>query len=629
VFSSIDRIEGKYDDCLRLASYIPRMSLPSRSSVYFAFATAFVAASSAAAVSQSTKDGGFYAGFERLGHVLARVNDSYVEEIPSDTLIDATVRGLSSILDPHTAYFDEKESDELKTHTSGQFGGLGITIGVRENILTVISPLVGTPAQRMGIQAGDKITEIDGKSTKGITVDDAVSKLRGVPGTKVTIKIWREGFSQPLAFTITREVIKIESVPYYGMLPGKVGYIKLVQFSEPTSNDVEKALRALKAQGATSYVLDLRYNPGGLLTQSVEVSELFLPKNRVVVSTRGRMKSQNSELSSQRDPVIDTTVPLVVLVNGGSASAAEIVSGAIQDWDRGVILGTQTFGKGSVQTIFPMDKKYSLKLTCAFYYTPSGRCINKKENGIRWKQQALKDSLSKSDTALAKKDGDDEMSPEFDDGFPSDTALDTTGHQSFSTKVLGRKVWDAGGILPDIRVPGRKMNAWQQDIERRNLFFRFAIQAKARLLAKGKIDSNWRASDAVVEDFRTFLKNDSIKFRFEGPQVRLLKEMRRSIKIDSSRGDNQSAAERKLLRERIDALDSAISKSSEGLFQVNREYVREGITREVLMAVAGVNGATPYELSLDPQVAEAVKLLRDPVRYKQVMGRSTKAVPAK
>lgn len=627
---SIDRIVGKYDDWRSLASYIRRMSLPSRSSIYFALATAFVAASSTAAVSQSTKDGGFYAGFERLGHVLARVNDSYVEEIPADTLIDATIRGLSSILDPHTAYFDEKASDDLKTHTTGQFGGLGITIGVRENILTVISPLVGTPAQRMGIQAGDKIIEIDGKSTKGITVDDAVSHLRGVPGTKVTVKIWREGFSQPLPFTITREIIKIESVPYFGLLPGKVGYVKLVQFSEPTSNDVENALRSLKAQGATSYILDLRYNPGGLLTQSVEVSELFLPKDRVVVSTRGRMKSQNSELSSRRDPVMDTATPLVVLVNGGSASAAEIVSGAIQDWDRGVVMGTQTFGKGSVQTIFPMDKKYSLKLTAAFYYTPSGRCINKRENGIRWKQQAFKDSLAKaSDPDSTKESLDEEMAPELDEGFPSDTTLDTTGHQAFFTKVLGRKVWDAGGILPDIRVPGRKMNAWQQDIERRNLFFRFAIQAKGKLLAKGKIDSNWRASDAVVDEFRTFLRNDSIKFRFEGPQIRLIKEMRRSIKSDSARGDNMNFAERKLLRDRIDALDSAVAKSSEGLFHVNREYVREGITREMLMAIGGVNGATPYELSLDPQVAEAAKLLRDPVRYKQIMRPSTKAAPAK
>ncbi|HQF53811.1 MAG TPA: S41 family peptidase [Fibrobacteria bacterium] len=593
------------------------MSLPTRSSVYFALATAFVATASAAAVSQSTKDGGFYAGFERLGHVLARVNESYVEEIPADTLIDATVRGLSSILDPHTAYFDEKETDDLRTHTQGKFGGLGITIGVRENVLTVISPLVGTPAQRMGIQAGDKIVEIDGKSTKGITVDDAVSKLRGTPGTKVTVKIWREGFSEPLAFTITREEIKIESVPYFGMLPGKVGYVKLVQFSEPTGSDVENALRSLKAQGATSYILDLRFNPGGLLSQSVAVSELFLPKNRVVVSTKGRMRNQNSSLSSERAPVVDTTVPLVVLVNGGSASASEIVSGAIQDWDRGIVLGTQTFGKGSVQTIFPMDKKYSLKLTAAFYYTPSGRCINKKENGIRWKKGAESDK-TESDSAQGKKSGLDDDLAAFEEML-SDTTLDTTGHKSFKTLVLGRKVWDAGGILPDVRVPGRRMNAWQQDVERRNLFFRFAIQAKPKLLAKGKVDSNFRASDAMVEDFKTFLKSDSIKFRFEGPQMRLIKEMRKSLRIDSARGDNMAASERKALRERIDALDSALAKTADGLFQVNREYVREGITREILMAVGGVNGSTPYELSLDPQVTEAVKILRDPVRYKRIM----------
>lgn len=600
------------------------MSLPTRSSVYFALATAFVATSSAAAVSQSTKDGGFYAGFERLGHVLARVNESYVEEIPADTLIDATVRGLSSILDPHTAYFDEKESEDLRTHTTGQFGGLGITIGVRENVLTVISPLVGTPAQRMGIQAGDKIVEIDGKSTRGITVDDAVSKLRGTPGTKVTVKIWREGFSEALAFTITREIIKIESVPYFGMLPGKVGYVKLVQFSEPTGSDVENALRSLKAQGATSFILDLRYNPGGLLTQSVAVSELFLPKNRVVVSTKGRMRNQNSELSSERAPVVDTTIPLVVLVNGGSASASEIVSGAIQDWDRGIVLGTQTFGKGSVQTIFPMDKKYSMKLTCAFYYTPSGRCINKKENGIRWKNGAEADTTNSDSTKAKKTESDDDLSG-FDE-FPSDTTLDTTGHKSFRTLVLGRKVWDAGGILPDVRVPGRKMNAWQQDVERRNLFFRFAIQVKPKLLAKGKVDSNFRASDALVDEFKTFLKSDSIKFRFEGPQMRLIKEMRKSLRIDSARGDNMAASERKALRERIDALDSTLAKTADGLFQVNREYVREGITREILMAVGGVNGSTPYELSLDPQVAEAVKILRDPVRYKQIMRPNT--VPA-
>jgi carboxyl-terminal processing protease len=603
------------------------MSLPSRSSVYFALATAFVAAASAATVGQS-RDAGFYSASQRLSNVLAKINEVYVEDIPSDTLSDAAIRGLSSVLDPHTNYFAEQESEELKTHTKGEFGGLGITIGVRENVLTVISPLVGTPAYRMGIQAGDKIVEIDGKSTHGQTVDDAVSHLRGTPGTKVSVKIWRKGMAEPQLFVITREIIKIESVPFAGLLPGKVGYIKLIQFSEPTSEDLEKAVSKLKAQGATSFILDLRYNPGGLLNQAVEVSELFLPKGRVVVSTKGRQSSQNTEMYSERSPLVDTTVPLVVLVNGGSASAAEIVSGAIQDWDRGIVLGTQTFGKGSVQTMFPMDQKHLLKVTTAFYYTPSGRCINKKENGIRWKVAHQADSAKAVDTTHKRNPEDEDYDEEYGESFASDTALDTTGHLSFRTKVLGRKVWDAGGILPDLRVAGRKLNAWQMDVERKNLFFRFAIEIKPKLLAKGHVDSSFRASDALLEEFRKFTQTDSIKFTFESPESRLVKEIRKAMKQDSTRGDKFSSAERAQIRQRLDDLDLALTRSSENLFLANREYVREGITREILTAVAGVTGATPYELSLDPQVSEAVRLLRDPVRYRQILSRP-KAAAAK
>jgi carboxyl-terminal processing protease len=604
------------------------MPLPSRSSVYFALATVFVAAASAAAIGQKANDS-FYAATQRVQSVLGRINELYVDSIPSDTLGDAAIRGLSSILDPHTAYFAEQESEDLKTHTKGEFGGLGITIGVREKVLTVISPLVGTPAYRMGIQAGDRILEIDGKPTRGLSVDDAVSKLRGKPGTPVSIKIWRQGLTEPLPFTIVRDIIKIESVPYAGLLPGKVGYVKLVQFSEKTSSDLDSAVGVLQKMGATSFVLDLRYNPGGLLNQAVEVSEVFLPKGRVVVSTRGRQSSSNTELSSERTPLVDTTVPLVVLVNGGSASASEIVSGAIQDWDRGVVLGTQTFGKGSVQSIVPMDQKHLLKVTTAFYYTPSGRCINKKENGIRWKVARQADSARASDTAASKAPAiDDDLGAEIDDGSAPDTALDTVGHQSFRTKLLGRKVWDAGGILPDLRVAGRRLNAWQQDVERKNLFFRFAVMVKPRLVAKGGIDSSFRASDALIEEFRRWTQTDSIKFSFESPESRMVKELRRMLKLDSTRGDKYPPAERAQLHQRLDALDSALSRSGQSLFDANRDYVREGITREILMAVAGVNGATPYELSLDPQVAEAVKLLRDPARYRQILSHA-KAAPAK
>ncbi|HNY29458.1 MAG TPA: S41 family peptidase [Fibrobacteria bacterium] len=605
------------------------MSLPSRSNIYFALATAIVAVSSTAAVSGSSRESGFYSSFERLGKVLVKINDVYVEEIPSDSMTEAAVRGMSSILDPHTAYFAEKESEDLKIHTQAKFGGLGITIGIRENVLTVISPLSGTPAQRMGIQAGDRILEIDGKATRGITVDDAVSKLRGTPGTQVTIKVWREGFTQPMPYTITREIINIESVPYAGMLPGKVGYVKLVQFSEPTGEELEKALLDLKAKGATSFILDLRYNPGGLLTQAVSVSEMFLPKGRLVVSTKGRIMSQNTEMGSQRDPIVDTGAPLVVLVNGGSASAAEIVSGAIQDWDRGVVLGTQTFGKGSVQTIFPMDQKHLLKVTTAFYYTPSGRCINKKENGVRWLRDQADDSAKTDSAKPAKGPGfDDDLGAEIDDGSAPDTTLDTLKHKSFRTKILGRKVWDAGGILPDVRVTGRRLNSFQQDLERKNLFFRFAIYLKPKLLAKGKLDTSFRATDAQLEEFRRFLQTDSVKFSFDSPEARLLKEIRKSVKRDSLRGEKYQGPDRAAIRSRLDALDSALSKANESLFSTNRDYIREGINREVLMAVGGTRGSTPYELSLDPQVAEAVKLLRDPARYRQVLTKP-KAAPAK
>lgn len=607
-----------------LGLYIPLMRIPSRSSVYFTLSSALVLVAFTAAVGQASGSGNFYRSADRLGRVLARINDAYVEEIPADTLVDAAIKGLSAVLDPHTSYFAEKEVDELKVHTEGEFGGLGITIGVRENTLTVISPLDGTPAQRMGIQAGDRIVEIDGGSTRGITVDDAVSKLRGKPGTKVTIKIWRNGMAEPMPFTITREIIKIESVPYAGLLPGKVGYIKLVQFAKPTASDVEKAIKKLKEQGATSYILDLRYNPGGLLNQAVEVSELFLPPGRVIVSTKGRVASQNSELASGRDPVIDTTIPLVVLVNGGSASASEIVSGAIQDWDRGVILGTQSFGKGSVQTLLPMDQTHLLKLTMAFYYTPSGRCINKRENSVRWGRDSAKAQDAAKEPAI-----DEDLGVEFDDGSAPDTVLDTAGHKSFRTLVLGRKVWDAGGILPDVRVSGRRLNLWQQDVERKNLFFRWAVEARPKIEAKKKVDGSFRASDAMIDDFRKFIATDSVKFVFDSPQLRLLKEMRKLARQDSVRGDNLSKADRDLFRTRLDALNEAILKSGESLFAANHEYIREGLTREILMATGGTALVAPFQLERDPQVLEAAKLLKDRSRYKAILSRQSAATAAK
>ncbi len=591
------------------------MRLPSRSTAYFSFAAIFVFLAFSAGLARESSSNSFYKNFEQLYRVLARLNEAYVEEIPGDQMVNAAVKGVTDILDPHTNYFDARETEELKVHTEGEFGGLGITIGVRENILTVISPLVGTPAYRMGIQAGDRIIEIEGKSTRGLTVDSAVEKLRGKPGTAVTIKIWRDGFTEALPFKITREIIKIESVPYYGMLPGKIGFVKLVQFSRTTGDDLAKAVEELKKQGMKGLILDLRFNPGGLLNQAVEVSQTFLPKGDVVVSTKGRISSQNTELACSRAPLLDTTLPLVVLVNGGSASAAEIVSGAIQDWDRGIVLGTQTYGKGSVQTIFPIgeDGTHILKLTTAFYYTPSGRCINKKENSIRFKNA----DTTKADTATPATEVDDDLGVEV--GTKADTAFDTTGHRSFRTKHLNRKVWDAGGILPDVRVAGRALNPYQQELERKTVFFRWAVKERPALAKSHKIDTSFQVTDAMLENFRAFLSTDSIKFRFESPEMRMLKEIRKTFEKTQKSIDSLPLTERRDVTARIDALDSALARAGEREFDRNREYIREGLTRELLLAGGGTESATSYQLRFDPQVKAALELLSDPARYRAIL----------
>ena len=325
-----------------------------------------------AAADKPTPPGDFYDEVSRLNKVLSEVNRKYVEDVNPTELTDAALNGIRNILDPHTTVFTPKDYEGLKVSMEGKFGGVGITISLRDNILTVISPLSGTPAFRLGIRAGDRIRKIDGKETKGLSLDDAVSKLRGKIGTDVTISIEREGVPDLMDFTITRAEIIVHAVPYYGMVTKDIGYVKLATFSDKTTSDVENALKNLQKQGMKKIILDMRYNPGGLLNQAIEISELFLKRGNVIVSTRGR--TQRTESRARRDGVVKSDVPMVVLVNQGSASAAEIVSGALQDWDRALIVGKTSFGKGSVQTIFPLDNQgNALKLTTAFYYLPFGR----------------------------------------------------------------------------------------------------------------------------------------------------------------------------------------------------------------------------------------------------------------
>jgi len=314
-----------------------------------------------------------------FSEILSLIESNYVDPTKNDSMIEGAISGMVKSLDPHTSYMPPSSYKEMQEETTGKFGGLGIEISIRDGVLTVVSPIEGTPAFRVGIKPGDKIIRIEDESTLDMTLPDAVSRLRGETGTPINITVFRNSFKAPKDFTIVRDIIKVRSV-VNKIYEDDIGYIKIRNFSKNTSSDLDKALADLKQKGITKLILDVRNNPGGLLNQAVEVTDRFLNKDNLIVYTKGRSNEQNMRFTSH-DKVAGVSYPMIILVNGGSASASEIVAGALQDLNRAIILGTTTFGKGSVQTIIPLSDGSALRLTTARYYTPSGRVIQ--ENGIK------------------------------------------------------------------------------------------------------------------------------------------------------------------------------------------------------------------------------------------------------
>jgi carboxyl-terminal processing protease len=316
-----------------------------------------------------------YRELKPLMETITLIQSSYVDvdKTKSKDLIEGAIKGMVGNLDPFSQYMDVQESNDMKDETQGTFGGLGIEISVKNKLLTVVSPIEGTPADKAGLKSGDNILKINGEPTDSLELMDAVHKLRGEPGTKVTITVFREGFTEPKDFTLVRAVIKVQTVKF-NMLDNKVGYIRLSQFMGHCDDDFAKALQTLKDQGALNLIVDVRNNPGGLLDAAASISSHFVPKGETVVSIAGRNKSSVKTFTS--DGGIGWDGGLVVLINGGSASASEIFAGAVQDQGVGVVVGTKSFGKGSVQTIMSLSDGSALRLTTAKYLTPKGRAIH-------------------------------------------------------------------------------------------------------------------------------------------------------------------------------------------------------------------------------------------------------------
>jgi carboxyl-terminal processing protease len=553
----------------------------------------------------------FYLDITRMEHVALLIHQRYVEDIQIDTLTDYAITGMLRILDPHTTYENAEQYTDLMIHTEGQFGGLGIQISIRDKVLTVQTPIAGTPASRAGIQSGDQIIQIDGKSTAGISIDKAVSKLRGAPGTKVSITIRRKGESKDIAYTITREIIQIKAVPYYGMLDSSIGYINLATFSVDAGDAVEKAIRELLKKNIKGLVFDLRFDPGGLLPQAKSVAEKFLPRGKLIVSTHGRTPDQDNELKSESDPVLPLSIPMAILVNYASASASEIVTGAIQDWDRGIIVGDTTFGKGSVQSVLPIpeDPNHHLKLTTAFYYTPSGRCINRPENGVRG-------SLAEENDA--DQGGDSEESDSVKHA-KTPSPKDTMRYLTSS----GRAVSGGGGIIPDTVVRMDMPDEVARSLFSKDAFFQFANLEYPRLAEKNHIGrEKIIVGDEIMRDFYHYL--DSIKFTYQSIAQSRFDEFKRASRLMKDSIDSEATrfeipgakpnwTEREIndLKKTSAAIDTLLSRESKREIAGNERDIKKYLTEALLIRQYGQDDEHfwPWKLSDDRQLKTAMGYL--------------------
>lgn len=435
----------------------------------------------ALADAEETQDN-IYTNIRLFQEVLYKVKQNYVEDTDPGTLIKAAIEGMLKSLDPHTNFFDPEDFSDFNTQTKGEFGGLGITIDKTDDYITVVSPMEGTPAYEMGIIAGDKIAKVDGFSMKGVSTDEAIKRMRGEPGTHVHVSIIRPGIDGELEFDIVRDVIKIKSVPYAFKVDNGVGYVRIRSFSETTDAELSAALDKLEREGIRGLIIDLRFNPGGLLDQAIDTVNEFVGKDKLVVFTKGRTKESNQEYYT-RMAKMRTGYPVIALVNGGTASAAEIFSGSLQDWDKGLVVGEPTFGKGSVQRLFPLSGGNGIKITTSKYYIHSGRCIHKDIN-----DRILRgDAVSEEDKEKAEED---------------------SHHQIYKTE-LGRTVYGGGGITPDLFIVQDSLNTFEMELRRKNVFFDYTVEYMAK--HRDQVERDFAVNNSVFQDFVRFAEEKGVK----------------------------------------------------------------------------------------------------------------------
>lgn len=601
--------------------------------------------------------------WDRFGSVYRRVVENYYSPVDHEIAMRAAIDGMLRELDSYSQYFDEESLRQLRQDTTGRFAGLGITVGIKDQYPVVIAPIEGTPADHAGLLPGDLIVAIEGRDTFGLTLEEVVAELRGEPGSSVRITIDRLGVAANWQVLIVREMITIRSVAVAEEISPGIGYISMRQtrFSEDTSTEVEQALERLFASGVGGLIIDLRGNPGGLLSQAAEVADLFLPRGAPIVSVRERSgRRQETKVSERRPPARDT--PLVVLIDGGSASAAEIVAGAVQDNDRGLVVGTTSFGKGSVQTIFDLREqdRAALKLTTALYYTPSGRSIHKESLNTPGGQllqvpfgdirlpagMLLSILLTSADTETAS----DKLRARFD--------LDETAARRVLATPLGelvgrapqrqddaaskeeeayltdggRSVYGGGGITPDLVIEQDMPPPYVQELRRHRVFFDFVVEYVGDAAANsGAAANNDAAADngaAANKDAATSVDVDDdmiAAFRAFVPRSAATAARRRQLhdELDGLRILAADSGWDGAITARIDSLAAAVDRQADlGVQSPEAEpYIRRDLQRELALRLQGRRASLLVNLDADSQVTAALGLLRDPDRYTKLLSR--------
>ena len=502
------------------------------------------------------------------------LNTYYVDEIDPGEVVKTSIDEMLKSLDPYTNYIPESDIEDYRFMTTGNYGGIGALIRKNDDRVMVADPYEGFPAQKAGLRAGDVLIKIDDFDTKGKSLPDVSEKLKGQPGTKINVVIKRPGQEEKIEKEITRKKIHVPAVPWYGMRDDKIGYIRLSNFTHKVSEDVKDAVLDLKSQGAESYILDLRGNPGGLLMEAVEIVNLFVPKGELIVSTKGKVEKWNKEYYAQKEPIIPQ-MPVVAMVNSGSASASEIVSGALQDLDRGVVVGTRTFGKGLVQTTRPLSYNARLKITTAKYYIPSGRCI-----------QALDYSNRKEDGSVGK--------------VPDSLIT------SYSTKN-GRTVYDGGGIMPDIELEQPNLSKITVSLVRKQLIFDFATEFVNK---NDSIDdpATYKISDETFDAFKVFLKDKTYDYKLRSEQE--LDKLKQMLKREKYL---------KIVENEIEALSKKLEHDKEQDLITFQDEIREMISEEISSRYYYQKGRIQTALQYDMYLDTAMNILKNKERYDTIL----------